>query len=125
MAQPQGPKNEGGSHTQDTQRSGKKQPPAHSDRQKEKGFALSAALAKTDRVDQQVEELNDLSQQVGQAQLAIGEWVLENVFHNDLKSVRSKNPKKEKSFAAISKHPGLDSTRRRPVAGPPPSPSKK
>jgi hypothetical protein len=117
MAQPQGPKNEGGSRTQDTHKSGKKKPPTDSDRQKEKGFALSKTLARTDRVGQQVEELNDLSQQVGQARLAIGVWVLENIFW-------LKKPKKKNSFAAISKHPGLGSTRRRPVAGPPPSSSK-
>ena len=106
MAQSQGPKNDVGSHTQDTHKSGKKKSPTDSGQRIQEGFPLSEAVARTDRVDQQVEELNDLSQRVGQAQLAIGVWVLENVF-------RLKNPKRKKSFAALSKHASLDSTRRR------------
>jgi hypothetical protein len=79
-----------------------------SDQQTENGFDLAKHLAKMDLVDQHVEYLNELRKVLGKAQLKIGEWVLENIFHNDLKLARSKSPKKQNSFAAICNHPRLD-----------------
>ena len=54
--------------------------------------------------DEKVARLTQLYRRVAKMQLVIGLWVLLNVFRNKVEDVRSKDPKKQYSFSAISTH---------------------
>lgn len=57
--------------------------------------------------DEKVGRLAQLYRKVASMQLVIGLWVLLNVFRNNLKEARSKDPKKRNAFNAICNHPEL------------------
>jgi len=63
-------------------------------------------------VDQHVEKINSLIDQVGQAQLVVGLYILVHVLRNDLEAARSRNPRKNKSYKAILEHEKVKADRR-------------
>jgi hypothetical protein len=58
-------------------------------------------------IDEKVGRLAQLYRKATKVWLIIGLWVLLNVFSNDLKEARSKNPKKRNAFNDICTHPEL------------------
>jgi hypothetical protein len=57
--------------------------------------------------DEKVGRLAQLYRKAAKVWLAMGLWILRNVFRNNLEDARSKNPNKQYSFKAIADHPEL------------------
>jgi len=61
-----------------------------------------------DLIKKQVEIINKLSQEGGEKNEEIGEYVLIHNFNNDHKAASSRNPKKVQSYRKLIEHPDLD-----------------
>ena len=57
-----------------------------------------------------VAHLNKLFRAEGNGKVAMGEYVLDQIFNNDLAEIKSKNPNKNKSYADLAKDEDLEVT---------------